>query len=169
MSSSLNLARRITHCPSRLGQHGQRHTNTRDDPPSCNTGEQGMVHLDGPETFPCAHFCEPMLFPRSFMSLVYHNFAVCGWLQDDKTGQTCFATFRVGYPSGACSGGHGVTALPFGGGHARRVTLPFRRQSDRTYSAKSLICSGVSLEVSPCLSFGLQIVRTSSIVRARPS
>ena len=43
------------------------------------------------------------------------------------------------------------------------------RQSDSTYSARSLICSGVSLEVSPCLSLGLQIVRTSSIVRARPS
>ena len=53
-------------------------------------------------------------------------------------------------------------------GHGSLLAF-LRRQSDSTYSARSLICSGVSLEVSPCLSFGLQIVRTSSIVRARPS
>ena len=62
-----------------------------------------MVRLDGPEDFPCAHFCEPMLFPRSFMVLVYHNFAVGGWRfvlmclcpvdKSVKTGQTCFDTF----------------------------------------------------------------------------
>ena len=40
-----------------------------------------IVRLAGPEDMPYTSFRESMLFPRSFMAIVYQIFAVRGWLQ----------------------------------------------------------------------------------------